>query len=243
LIFVDSHLHLSEYGDAAQPLALARGRALLFSAAVDRASAERTLSVSAMNPDEVRAFVGVHPSEATREEPGDWLATAVGRAAGVGEIGLDPKYSEVSPRSRQMSLFLGQLELAEKAGKPVQVHSRGAEAACIEALETFSIPRVQLHWFQGESLARRASDRGYYASFGPALIESRKLKRMAANWERERLLAESDGPVGFPGLGGSGGPALIPSVVFALGEALSMSFEDANELVRRNSVSFLREKA
>ena len=38
-------------------------------------------------------------------------------ADGVGEVGLDPKYSEVSPGSAQMRLFEGQFEGEEQLGR------------------------------------------------------------------------------------------------------------------------------
>ncbi len=240
LRFIDSHVHLSDYADPSQELRFAReANALLFAAGIGQASSLRCLSLAEAIPDLVRPFVGVHPSEAEKEGDLTWFVEALARAVGVGEIGLDPKYSAVGEGSAQLRVFRTQLSAAEKTGKPVQVHTRNVEGAALAELETFSLQKVLLHWFQGEDAMARAGDKGYYVSFGPALLISRKLQRMAGAWDREHILVESDGPVAFAGLGGVGGPWLVPSVVYKLGEVLGARFVDVGELVVGNSLRFL----
>ncbi len=202
----------------------------------------RGASLVKAHPHRLRAFVGVHPSEAEREPDVGWLEAEVRRATGVGEIGLDPKYN-AADRSAQVGLFRKQLAVAEKAKKPVQVHTRGAERESLDILSSFRLKAVLLHWFQGEELLGEANDSGSYVSFGPALLVSKKLQRMAASWDTTRLLVESDGPVSFSALGGASGPWLIPSVVFKLAEVLGRPNEDTARIVRDNTLAFLSEKA
>jgi TatD DNase family protein len=239
LRFIDSHVHLGDYTDPLQELRFASAsRGMLVTAGTDARSSNEGMALSMHRPTLVTAFIGVHPSEAEREVP-DWIEKALPNATGIGEVGLDPKYSEVSMSSAQMKLFCFQLGLAEKARKPVQVHSRGAERECLDALGTFSVRDVLLHWFQGEQAIAEASDRGYYVSFGPALLTSKKLRRMARAYDRDHILAESDGPVRFAVLGGAGGSTLIPSVVYGLGELFGEPFEDTAIRLVRNSSEFL----
>jgi TatD DNase family protein len=236
--FIDSHLHLADFPDSAQPLRFARSSGtLLMTAGIDRGSSLEGLSHSRSYPSLVRAFVGVHPSEAKKENLNGWFEEALHEASGAGEIGLDPKYSQV--KGVQESLFRAQLELAEKLEKPVQVHSRGAETECLEILGSSRIIGVLLHWFQGEDKVAFACDRGYFVSFGPALVVSKKLQRMASAWEREKILVESDGPVPFSALGGARGPTLIPSVIFKLSDLFRWSFEETEELLIENSLRYL----
>lgn len=152
---------------------------------------------------------------------------------------MDPKYSEVSPKSPQMAAFLKQLEAVEKMGKPIQVHSRGAEKECLEVLSSFDVNSVLMHWFQGEAELRVADDRGYFVSFGPALLQSKKLQRMASGLDPARVLAESDGPVTFARLGGAGGSSLIPTVVFKLAELWKLTFSEVEQCLLRNSLGYL----
>lgn len=138
--FIDSHVHLSDYDEPGQALGFATSMgALLVSAGTGASSSLRGVSLSKEHPTIVKAFVGVHPSEAEREGRPNWLEGALSDAAGVGEIGLDPRYSEVAKESAQMRLFRFQLAAAEKAGKPVQVHTRGVERECLDVLATFRL--------------------------------------------------------------------------------------------------------
>ena len=238
--FIDSHLHLYAYGERLPSMNLARAsETMLLSSGTDRASSMATLKIAKSDPGLVKAFLGVHPSEAGAGDDLGWFEGALQEATGAGELGLDPKYSEVSPKSPQMTAFVRQLEAVEKAGKPVQVHSRGAEMECLEVLSSYDVKPVLMHWFQGETEQREVEDRGYFVSFGPALLHSKRLQKMAFNLDPAQVLAESDGPVTFAPLDGAGGPSLIPTVVFALAELWKQTFSEAEERLQRNGLGYL----
>ncbi len=187
----------------------------------------------------MKSFVGIHPSEALVEKDPAAITKLAKRADGIGEIGLDPHYSEVSENGKQMEVFVAQVQLAESSRKPVQVHTRGAERACLDNLGSYNLSRVLLHWFEGEPLLRDAVDRGYYVSVGPALLFSKKMTRIAKSCPPELLLTESDGPVSFRALGGSGGPYAVPSVVFRLAEVLRVDYIDLSSKLVDNAEAFL----
>ncbi|MDV3293498.1 MAG: TatD family hydrolase [Nitrososphaerales archaeon] len=238
--FVDSHLHLSEYEDSSQVVRLAASAGVrLFSCSVDRKSSERTIAIARENPLVVSSFVGVHPSEATKQKDHAWIRVAARDASGVGEVGLDPKYSEVAEKSPQMEVFLDQLCVAEELKMPVQVHSRNAERLCLDKLTSYRLSSVLLHWFNGENLLSVAEQRGHFVSFGPSILQSKRLQGMATKYPDELILAESDGPVAFASLKGAGGPSLVPSVVFKLAEVKSTPFEEMAAKLARNSLSYL----
>ena len=238
--FVDSHVHLSDFGDPAAVVREAKEvGTLLLAASIDGESSFKTLSIAEMFPKTVRGFVGVHPSEAGKARGLDWLADALNGAAGVGEIGLDPHYEPQSTRLDQERVCETQLAAAEKAGKPVQVHTRGAEKGCLDILSSYTITSVLLHWFEGEDLLEIARERGYYVSFGPALLRSVRLQRMAKKYERDLVLAETDGPVPFKELNGTRGPFLIPSVVFKLSEIFQEDFDRTCRRLESNAAKYL----
>ena len=236
--FVDSHLHLEGPGAS---VAVDLGEAndtLLVTCGVDRKTSLQGLRLASSSPG-VRAFVGVHPSEALKERRISWVRETLPQATGLGEVGLDPKYSAVGPRSAQMKAFLGQLVEARKLEKPIEVHSRGAENLCLDALLSIGVKRVLMHWFQSDGALPRVLDSGYLVSFGPSIVYSKKLQRMAARCDPSQVLTESDFPVGYGPLGTARGPALIPSVVFKLSEVWGLPFEDARAAVSRNAMAFL----
>jgi TatD DNase family protein len=242
--FVDSHVHLSDYGDLS---AVIKGASMtdtfLLACGVDRDTSSTTLRLRALHPESVRAFVGVHPSEVGKSPSLDWFAPALAAADGAGEIGLDTKYVATSAAASQEVVLRGQLALAEKLRKPVQVHSRGAEERCLAEFSSFRLKSVLLHWFEGEGHVRQAQDRGYYVSFGPALLHSAKLRRIARAYDPSLTLTETDGPVSFTALGGVGGPTLIPSVVFELAQVWGTTFEATAERLMANSLGYLGEVA
>jgi len=239
---LDAHVHLPAYHDPAEVVANARMRGItVVSVTVSAAEAAPSFRLRDDNPSTVRCFIGIHPSEAVAAG-GDLekLGGLWEGADGLGEVGLDPKYSEVTPGSDQMALFKAQVEIAERLKKPLQVHSRGAEDRCLDVLEGHSLRSLLMHWFEGEdSVARVISHRGGFVSFGPAVLYSKKLLRIAKRCPPEIVLAESDGPVAFAALGGAEGPGLIPSVAFKLAEVWGKSFDDAVIQLSLNQKRFL----
>jgi TatD DNase family protein len=213
---------------------------MLLTSGIDKATSLESIDIAKNGRDLVKPFVGTHPSEARESANYDWFEGALREATGAGEIGLDPRYSEVTAGSTQRAVFVRQLEVAESLGKPIQVHSRGAEKQCLEILTSCRLDRVLMHWFESEADLKEVGDKGYFVSFGPALVNSKKLRRMASSLGTGHILTESDGPVTFRPLGGAGGPSLIPTVVFALAELWRVTFPEAEERVMRNGLSYLK---
>jgi len=241
----DAHMHLPEYVDPSEVIRNARARGMrLFSCTVRPAQAELNVRLAEENPGIVKCFLGVHPSDAPEDviaDSGSAFGKLLQRCDGIGEIGLDPKYSVVGENSAQVRWFVAQLGAAEKMNKPVHVHSRGSEKQCLDILETFRLRSVMMHWFEGqtEQAVQRVVANGYYVSFGPALLYSKRIRRLACRVPEERVLTESDGPVAFNALGGMGGPDTIPSVLLALAETRRCDFVEMEGRVEENAGSYL----
>ncbi len=241
----DVHLHLPEYQDPSAVIRNATDRGmLLVSCSVNLAQADLNLRLKGENLGVLKCFSGVHPSDASREVLNlgqERFPELVSASDGIGEIGLDPKYSEVGEASMQRKWFLMQLEEAEKTGKPVQVHSRGSERLCLDILGTFRLRTVLMHWFEGQEdgTTGEVVSRGYFVSFGPALIYSKKLRALAMVIPEEKELTESDGPVSFKALGGAGGPETIASVAFGLAELRGRGFSEMATRLDENLRAFL----
>ncbi len=217
-------------------------RMLLVSVSTDPENARATLELRREHPEQVRFFAGIHPSEVgTEARLGDMEDLWEG-ADGVGEIGLDPKYSQIGKGTPQADAFLRQLEAAEKHSKPVEVHSRGAVKECLGHLSTFRTPSVLMHWFDDEAHLQDTASKGYYVSFGPSVIYSKRLRRMASSYPPDLTLVESDGPVPYKPLGEVGGSFLIPSVLFALAELRGTDPRALGEEVLVNTLRFLLER-
>ena len=237
--FVDSHLHLGEPQASALLALAAANDTLLVTCGTNRRTSEEGLRLAGTHPERVKAFVGVHPSEAEKQGDLLWLERALPGATGSGEIGLDPTYPSGGSRGAQARVFLTQLEQARKLRKPVQVHSRGAEESVLETLGGFRLRGVLMHWLESEGALPSAVERGFFVSFGPALLYTKRLQRMAARCPSDQVVVETDSPVAFRPLGGASGPSLIPSVAFKLAALWGVGFVDARAAVARNALRFL----
>ena len=237
--FADSHLHLDS-AESDQIVANTEGAgALLLACGVDRETSERVLAYSAGHPGTVKPFVGLHPSEAGKGGGPSWVPGLLERALGLGEVGLDPSYSPTGEGSAQLGAFREQLRAAEARRVPVQVHSRGAESQALDVLGSFRTGPVLMHWLEAEEALPAAIQRGYFVSFSPALLYSKKLQRLARRCDPALALAESDSPVAYAPLGGVHGPTLVPSVAFRLAELWGMPPLDAISLTSGNAERFL----
>jgi TatD DNase family protein len=237
---VDAHIHLPAYEGQAGVVEAARATGTtLVSCTVNPGEALANLRLRERDPDTVRCFLGVHPSDVSEELPSRSLGELFPKADGIGEIGLDSKYSDTAKGSMQMNAFLDQLAAAERLGKPVEVHSRGSEGECLSLLTTFRLKSVLMHWFEGESHLQEVSSRGYFVSVGPAILYSKKVRRIAASVSGDRLLTESDGPVTYKAIGGPSGPGLIPSVLFSLSETRGVGFSEQARTIEENLRTFL----
>ena len=123
------------------------------------------------------------------------------RVAAIGEIGLDFHYSpETEPQQRE--LFAMQLDMAAALGLPVVVHTRDADAATLETID--SVPardsgrlRGVIHSYTGDrNFARALLDRGFAISFsGIATFRSAENVRESVRYvPDDRILAETDSP-------------------------------------------------
>jgi TatD DNase family protein len=206
LRLIDSHGHLQDPAfDVDREAVYARAR----EAGVGVIIPGYSVASSAMAVELTRhwagtwALVGVHPHEVEGSEA-DWSERLVAwlddpRVVGIGEIGLD-YYRDLSPRPLQREAFARQLDLARRAGLPVSVHSRAAEADTLAMLREAGVHGV-LHCFTGSrDMARALIDLGFYISFAGVLTfrNADALRAVAALVPLDRLLVETDAPYMAP---------------------------------------------
>ncbi|MDG6908166.1 MAG: TatD family hydrolase [Nitrososphaerota archaeon] len=195
-------------------------------------------------------FVGIHPEIFGRPENAklprgalDDMVDGLGRllkdAKGIGEIGLDPKYDQ---EENQMHLLRGILSHAESHTIPITFHCRETTSQIIEVLSSYRLHQpILFHWFSGsESELKRLHERGFYTSFGPSILFSRRLRELVLASDRRLILAETDSPTSFQSLfNGPSTPFMIPSVAFKMSQILDISLKDVCELTDSNATKYL----
>jgi len=247
---IDIHIHLTDDEYQRMPW-LMHGFLKFFdcklvSASVDLDTSIRSVKLAQEFPGKVIPFIGVHPQMVEKVDLDRFLEYLIENkthAVGIGEIGLDRKFdSKSDPSEKQVLFFRKQLETAEKLGKPVAVHSRGTLKEVMDILPSYRLNRVLLHWFSGtENDLSKATNRGFYVSYGPTLVYSKSKQKLASSTQKDAILTETDGPVSYQGCFG-GRPALptfLPSVLFALASVLKMPYDETATIVQRNSERYL----
>ncbi len=250
----DSHAHLTDATlaaeiDAVLERAAAAGVAAVTSIASDLEDAARAIELAQrVSRVQVYATVGIHPHEADRCN-GDALARLESLArsepvVAIGETGLDFHY-ENAPRAKQLAAFRGQLEVAERLGLPVVVHSRDADDELAQVIRAFA-GRVTgvLHCFTGgASLLATGLEAGWYVSFaGVVTFKSFRDPELVRRVPTDRLLVETDSPylAPVPRRGRRNEPANVQLVLERVAEIRGEAREQLAETTYRNACRFYR---
>ena len=96
------------------------------------------------------------------------LTTGQAKVLAIGETGID-LYHDKTHEARQRVVFIEQMRLAQRIGKPVVIHSRSAVDECLAVMADFPEVPAVFHCFTGTvAEAQRVLQRGYYLGFtGP----------------------------------------------------------------------------
>ncbi len=159
---------------------------------------KKALEQASAHPKSLRAAIGLSPHDVPNADVEKELAFVeqnAGKAIAIGEIGMDfHHFKDPAVQKTQEQIFVRQLELAEKLGKPVVVHSRDAEEKVIDILSSYTMPRI-LHFWLVPKLLTKAIDAGLYMSV--PTLKSKEQKKIFRNAPLERLLLETDSPFGL----------------------------------------------
>jgi TatD DNase family protein len=246
---VDAHIHMTDnefsyYTDSIMATFKAM-KIKICSVCVDTQTSLRSTRLfnNPANRDAIAQFIGIHPLYANHEDVVRFqllFDRNIEFIDGVGEIGLDRTYTlnDYSPYSKQKELFELMLQLAESNHKPISVHSRKSLDEVLQLMSTYDINGVLIHWFSGnKEQLRKCMDRGYYVSYGPALIYSEDKRVLLGKTDKNRILTETDGPNKYSHCFGDH-PALpssfLSTVVKTVSEVVVMTYEETLEMLTEN---------
>ena len=204
-MLADSHAHIDdERFDADREevvaRALAAGVSLIVNIGADMASSARSVALAEKYPG-IYAAVGMHPHDSQDMKENDYRQLEQWanhpKVVAIGEIGLDYHY-DLSPRPVQKEVFLRQLDVARKTGKPFIIHEREAHADMLDIIR-YAARGLNgvFHCFSGSvETAREYLKMGFYISVaGPVTFpKSVKTKEVAKAVPLDRLLVETDSP-------------------------------------------------
>lgn len=248
MTYFDSHIHLSDpqYADhmdhTLQEMDFLNIKACCVS--MDAKNSLETIQL-AKKSNLVLPFVGIHPECASDDldKVVEMIEDNHETLAGVGEIGLDPTFTDSDDDAkRQTIVFETLLSCAEKYNKPVSIHSRKSLDDVFDIMTSYNTKHALLHWFDGsKKQLSKAMDMGFFVSFGPVMVYANDKQTLLSKTDESKILVETDGPVRFSRCFEMK-PAdigFIPSVIFCASKILRKSFDETAELLEKNSNAYL----
>ncbi len=250
---IDSHGHLTDETfetDLNEVIERAKdvGLVAIVSAGYDIFSSQKAIKLASEN-SMIYATAGVHPenyADFNLEEVENLIKNP--KVVAVGEIGLDYHYFnglEVKQINKikdlQMSIFIKQIELANKYNLPIVVHSRDAMFDTIETLKKYKTKKESLlHCYNGSiESARILMDLGYSFSFGgvTTFSNAKNVVEVVKELPIENILLETDCPYLSPEpyRGKRNEPKNVVYVADKIAKIKGMKIEDVAEITTQNA--------
>ncbi|MDD3417224.1 MAG: TatD family hydrolase [Lachnospiraceae bacterium] len=112
----------------------------------------------------------------------------------IGEVGLDFTTQDKANKEIQREVFCKIVDACQKDDKILSVHSRRAEAECLQILKQFK-GKVIMHWFSGSArILKEALEMGCYFSINQQMLLSKNGRGIVDALPMNRILIESDAP-------------------------------------------------
>ncbi|MBI4351095.1 MAG: TatD family hydrolase [Elusimicrobia bacterium] len=242
----DAHDHLQYYRSeagrgAALRLAAEAGVELMLCNGTNPGDWEAVLDLAAENERVVPCF-GLHPWRLKEGAPG-WLerleSFLLRVPSCVGEIGLDGGKNAADP-ARQEGVFIAQLRLAKKLGRPASIHCVRTWGRMLEIIKEEAPGPFMFHSYGGPAeLEAEFASLGAYFSFSGAIMDVKreKLRKALRAAPPERLLFETEAPAA-DAPGWRSGPAGIVEVLSAAAAVLGRPAGELSELSWANGKRF-----
>ncbi len=162
------------------------------------------------------------------------------KAVGVGECGLEYFRCADDSKEKQKKDFIAQIQLANKVGKPLMLHIRGAYADAHEILRIHATVRGNSHFFAGTiEDAKKFLDIGFTMSFSGVITFAKQYKELVEYVPIDMMHAETDSPyvAPVPHRGKRNEPAFVERVVEKIAEIKKMPLEQVEKQLMRNAES------
>jgi len=244
----DSHCHVDfEHFDDDRDDVFARmqqaGVQRIMAVAVELEQTPRLIDLVELR-DGVWFSVGVHPNHDIEHEPTvDQICERAQheKCVAVGETGMDFFRTHVDAEVQE-ARFRTHIRAAHLLNKPVIVHMRDADAACLRILKEENIAACGgiMHCFSSDwDAASQALDIGMSISFSGNVTFKRndELREVAAKVPLESILIETDSPylAPVPMRGKRNEPTFVQHVAQCLADVREMSSQDLAALTTANA--------
>ncbi|MBR4447666.1 TatD family hydrolase [Methanobrevibacter sp.] len=165
------------------------------------------------------------------------------KVVAVGEIGLD-YYHTKDNMDKQKELFEKMLNLAEKHGLPVIVHSRKSMQDTFDILKKHDVVG-SMHCYQGSSeMAKEFVKLGFYMGIGGPITHTnnKKIRKVVKEIDINHMLVETDSPYLTPEekRGEKNTPLNLKYIIRKIADELGMGEDEVIEITTENAKKLFR---
>src|SRR3989344_5507425 len=153
----------------------------------------------------------------------------------IGEIGLDKSPEVDCKLEEQKEVFWKAIKLAEEIKKPIVIHTRKAEAECLEILESSKLKNVVLHCFTGNlKLVKKAEDLGFYLSIPAIITRLKHFQEVVNRVSLSNILTETDAPYLSPFKDQRNEPSYIKETIKVIAKIKNITEEETEKIIFSN---------
>lgn len=243
-MFVDTHLHIEELGDATEVVqqAVAAGVTRMIAVGVNLERSGNAVSLGHAY-EEVWAGVGHYPLEESEPDLAALNALAKDEmVVVVGEIGLDFEHVGGPHRDIQIQRLNEMFALATENDLPVSVHNRGAASEVLDTIKSHGGLQGVMHYFALDwEWAKKFLDAGFYLSFAGLVTRPSRddLREVVKRCPADRILLETDSPYGNAQkrMGVPNRPAYLVDTAEVVAELRGITMEQLGDQERSNAIA------
>ncbi|KKW09397.1 MAG: YabD [Candidatus Kaiserbacteria bacterium GW2011_GWA2_49_19] len=160
------------------------------------------------------------------------------RVIAVGECGLDYYRAEANTKELQKKIFIEQIELANKLGKPLMLHIRNAYEDALEIIKAHAKVKGDVHFFAGDwEIAKKFLELGFTLSFTGVITFTRDYNEVIKKAPLDMILSETDAPyvTPVPHRGKRNEPLYVQEVVRAIANIRGDNLETVAGQMSKNA--------
>ena len=246
-MFIDTHMHVGyDFGiepDKYIENALNNDVKIMVASFCEKTDLEKSIEFIDKYPS-LYTCVGYHPEVANDIIESDYkkleeVILGNKKIIAIGEIGLD-YYWVKDNKEKQRSVFIKQLELAEKLNLPVVIHTREAIEETYQILKNYKVRGV-MHCFSGSlDMAKKFIGLGYKLGIGGVLtFKNSKLYQVIEEISLDDIVLETDSPYlsPEPKRGEINESANIPLIAKKISEIKNIPLEKVAEITTKNALT------
>ncbi|MDK6028006.1 TatD family hydrolase [Ignisphaera sp. 4213-co] len=237
--YIDSHIHLYEYGEEAEKLCK-EIHYIFLAVSDDIQSSLKTIEI-AKKCSNVVPSIGFHPWNVKEPNIDFKQFENIIKTYNVkflGEVGLDKKFvSETF--NVQLHLFENLVAMAKDYELGLSVHAPNAWREALEVLRRSGVKIAIFHWYTGPAeLLREIVNEGFYIGINVAAKIQKKHLEIIKIAPLESIVTESDGPYNYRGL--VLGPAMLPELIALIAKIKNVDEKTVREAIWRNFYIILK---